>query len=310
MGQIYQYQPNTQSKGIWESIQVDAQSRVIFSDIQGPAIIQKLWLSTFPFEDKDNLELANQVFIHLYWENSDRPAVSAPLSDFFCQSLRLQAIDNHFFQATNNQLLFTTTLPMPFRHAAKLEIENRLDKSFELFFGIDLEFKEIDKDAMYLHTHWQQINDLPPDEPFMLLPALTGQGRYLGTHLSLYQRNIHPNWPWYTRPVTVYLDASTPGKEPSLYIKTLDDFFGSAWWDREPEHHVYSFPYFGRPVVELAANGDLEIALYKYHIPDSLWFHESIQIEIGKNWNWGNQVIGNGTWTTTSFLYLKAPSKE
>ncbi|MEM9144087.1 MAG: DUF2961 domain-containing protein, partial [Bacteroidota bacterium] len=139
---------------------------------------------------------------------------------------------------------------------------------------------------------------------------LKGQGRYLGTHLSLFQRKPNKNWSWYTRPITVNLDSKSNIEQPSLYIKTLDDFFGSAWWDREPEHNIYTYQHFGRPLVETDLKGDLKILLYKYNIQDALWFAENIKITIGKNWNWDNQKIGEGDWTTTSFLYLKAPSKE
>ncbi|MEM1405551.1 MAG: hypothetical protein AAGG59_02155 [Bacteroidota bacterium] len=66
----------------------------------------------------------------------------------------------------------------------------------------------------------------------------------------------------------------------------------------------------GRTLVEIDINGELRILLCKNHIQDLLWFHESVRIKIRKNWNWRNQKIRDGDWATTSFLYLKAPSKE
>ena len=104
--------------------------------------------------------------------------------------------------------------------------------------------------------------------------------------------------------MTVFLDTKTR-KEPALHIKTLDDFFGSGWWDREPEHNTYAYPFIGRPLVETDQNGSLQIVLYKYHVNDPWWFHESIRVEIGENWNWGNQHISSGDWTTTAFFCLK-----
>ncbi|MEM8568798.1 MAG: DUF2961 domain-containing protein [Bacteroidota bacterium] len=302
MGQIFNYQEDIESKSIWESTMVKANSSVVFSEITGPGIIMKLWLTTFPSNDKENIELAENVTLNIYWENSKTAAVSVPLSDFFCQSLRLQALENCFFHSTNNQILFASIIPMPFRKKAKLEVRNDLDKDFELFFGLDIEFKELEQNTMYLHTYWQKLNYLSPDEQFLLLPELKGRGRLLGTHLSLIQRNPLENWPWYTRPITVHLDSKS---EPGLYVKTLDDFFGSAWWDREPEHNTYTYQYIGRPLVEMDMEDNLKVALYKYNVQDPLWFHESIKIEIGENWNWGKQKIGSGDWTTTSFLYLK-----
>ena len=305
MDQIFNYQENKSSRGIWESTMVKAHSSVVFSEITGPAIIQKLWLTTFPSSQQEDIELAENVMLNIYWENSKSAAVSAPLSDFFGQSLKLQALENHFFHATNNQVLFASTIPMPFRGKVKLEVSNKLDKDFELFFGVDLEFAEVGPDALYLHTCWQKSNHLSADDPFLLLPELTGHGRFLGTHLSLIQRDPLNNWPWYTRPITFSLDGRS---EPGLYIKTLDDFFGSAWWDREPEHNTYTYQYIGIPLVETGENGLLKVGLYRYHVQDPMWFHSRIKIEIGKNWNWGNQKIGSGDWTTTAFFYLERPS--
>ncbi len=304
MEQLYNYQENIQSKSLWDSAIVKAHSSVVFSELTGPGIIQKLWLTTFPINEKKDLELAQKVTMNIYWEDHQTAAISAPLSDFFCQPLKLQAIENHFFHATNNQVLFASTIPMPFRKSARLEVKNELDQELELFFGIDLELRAIEESAMYLHAHWQLSKALSPEKSFLMLPEITGRGRYLGTHLSLVQRSPLKNWPWYTRPITVDLDGHP---EPALYIKTLDDFFGSAWWDREPKHQAYAYQFMGRPLVETDLEGNLKIALYKYHVQDSLWFHERIKIEIGKNWNWGNQKIANGDWTTTSFFYLQDP---
>lgn len=310
MGQIYNYQDDSASKSFWKSALVQAKSSSVFFSTDGPGVINKLWLTTFPSNKKEDMELANHLILNIYWDASIKAAVSVPLADFFCQPLKLQEIENHFFNASNNQLLFNTTIPMPFRQNARFEIINNSDKEIELFYGIDLEFKAIDKDAMYLHAYWQHFDNLASDKPFLLVPQLKGKGRYLGTHVSLVQNEVLDNWPWYTRPITILLDAKADDDNPSLYIKTLDDFFGSGWWDREEHHNTYTHEYSGRPLVVLDDADKLSIALYKYHVQDPLWFKESISIEIGENWDWGNQKIGAGNWATTSFFYLSEPESE
>ncbi len=311
MGQIFVYDDQeARSQGFWESAKVGADSAVVFLEVDGPGVVNQLWLTTFPVNEQEDLDLANKLVLNIYWEDSDKPAISVPVADFFCQPLKLQAISNHFFQSTNNQLLFASTIPMPFRKAARFEVVNRSDKDIELFYGIDVEFKAQDDNAMYLHAYWQKADDLDPDDGMLLLPQVKGKGRYLGTHLSLFQKQVLKTWPWYTRPISVRLDSKSAEDAPSLYIKTLDDFFGSAWWDREATHNTYTYPYIGRSLVELDEANNLSIVLYRYHVQDPLWFKESISIEIGKNWNWGNQKIGKGNWATTSFFYLDQPDSE
>ena len=144
MGQIYNYEDNTESKGFWKSTVIQARSSTSFFDIKGPGIINKLWLTTFPSNETQDMELANNLIINMYWDNSKEAAVSVPIADFFCQPLKLQAIENHFFNSTNNQLLFDTNIPMPFRQNARFELINNSNKEVELFYGIDVEFKAID----------------------------------------------------------------------------------------------------------------------------------------------------------------------
>lgn len=308
--QVYNFQEEITSKSFWESEIIKAKSSTTFFNTTGSGVINKLWLTSFPSSKKEDIELANNLILKIYWENSSKAAVSVPLADFFCQPLQLKAIENHFFNASNNQLLFNTTIPMPFRKQARFELVNNSDKEIELFYGIDLVFKEIDKKAMYLHAYWQEFKNLAPDQGFLVLPKLNGKGRYLGTHISLSQKEVIENWPWYTRPITIALDAKQKEDAPSMYIKTLDDFFGSGWWDREEKHEAYAFEYTGRPLVEIDDSNNLLIAFYRYHVQDPLWFKESIMIEIGKNWNWGNQEIGNGNWATTAFFYLDKPERD
>ncbi|MDW3195690.1 MAG: DUF2961 domain-containing protein [Cytophagales bacterium] len=307
MEPIFNYKANAQFKGIWESKIVKGQTTEIFSEIHGPGIVQHFWLTTFPVNREVDLALANDLVLNIYWDHCDHPAVSVPLADFFCQPLKLQLINNHFFRSTNDQLLFTTTIPMPFLEMARFELINQSEREIELFFGIDVEFKTLIREAMYLHAHWQKTNDLQTGQSFNILPSITGMGRYLGTHMAVQQNNVLKNWPWYTRPITVRLDAKSAEDLPSLYIKTIDDFFGSGWWDREVPHNTYMFPHVGRSLIELDDNDHLSTVMYRYHVQEALWFHESISVEIGFNWNWGNQQIGKGDWATTAFFYLRAP---
>ena len=101
MGQIYNYEDNTESKGFWKSTVIQARASTSFFDIKGPGILTKLWLTTFPSNETQDMELANNLIINMYWDNSKEAAVSVPIADFFCQPLKLQAIENHFFNSIN-----------------------------------------------------------------------------------------------------------------------------------------------------------------------------------------------------------------
>ncbi len=82
MGQIYEYQQNTISKGFWEADIVKAGSSKDFCIINGLGLINKLWLTTFPTNERKDIELANDLTINIYWDDSKKAAISVPIADF------------------------------------------------------------------------------------------------------------------------------------------------------------------------------------------------------------------------------------
>ncbi len=60
----------------------------------GPGIIDRIWLTV----DERDPEMLRSLIIKMYWDGSDKPAVSVPLGEFFCNGLnRLTVFENSFF---------------------------------------------------------------------------------------------------------------------------------------------------------------------------------------------------------------------
>jgi hypothetical protein len=305
---IYEYQENASSQIFWAYDTLAPNGKMDFLKINDQGVINRFWWTTFPKKnDQENLNLAQEILLNIYWDNSDKPAISVPIADFFCQPNQLGLVENHFFNSTNDQLVFNSMIPMPFRTNARFELVNYHDEQIVFFYGVDLELKELNKNTLYLHSYWQYFTDLPADSSFYVLPEIEGRGKYLGTHFGLHQKNVLKNWPWYTRPTSIFLDKTETSNEPNLFIYTLDDYLGSGWWDREQTHEVFNFEYTGRPVVSLDDEDNLTIVMYRYHVIDPLWFSQNMSFQVGKNFNWENQKIGNGHWATTAFFYLDKP---
>ena len=308
--EIYEFRDGASAKGFWAFDTLKVGESKNFIRLDGPGVINKLWWSTFPLTKEKNNHLAQNIILNIYWDDSDKAAVSVPLADFFCQPLQLQAVENHFFNSTNDQVVFNSLIPMPFRTHARLELLNRSDIELVFFYALDVEYKTLSENSMYLHAHWSRYSDIPIDSGFAILPKIKGKGRYLGTHIALHQQNVLENWPWYARPTVIDIDLEGDSREHALFIFTLDDFIGSGWWDRESEHNSYSHDYTGRPLVKMDSVNNLSTVLYRYHVNEPLWFKENISFFIGRNWNFENQKIGNGTWNTTAFFYLDRPKND
>ncbi|MCK5134476.1 MAG: DUF2961 domain-containing protein [Bacteroidales bacterium] len=96
-------------------------------NINGEGVINRFWCTYLPTTEEVNNYLGRALVLNIYWDGSETPAVSAPFADFFCQPMKLQAIDNHFFNSsTEKEILF--------------------------WFGADVEFKKLNNNSLYLHA--------------------------------------------------------------------------------------------------------------------------------------------------------------
>ncbi|GEM_PF-3003162 len=309
--QIYEYQEDSRTKSFWDGDTVQSKGKKDFLNVDGQGVITRLWWTAWPKENaEENLRFAQQMILNVYWDGSDKAAISVPIADFFCQPLNLQLFDNYFFNSTNDKLVFNAMIPMPFRQNARFEVVNYSNEEVVFWFGADLEMKELEDNNLYLHAYRQILEDVPQDSAFFILPEVSGKGKFLGVHLGLNQQNVLENWPWYTRPVSISLDKKGEAEKPDMFINTIDDYFASGWWDREQKHETYDFDFTGRPYLSVDENNNLRISMYRYHVRDPFWFSENLSFKIGENWNFGDQEIGNGDWSTTVFFYLDDPQNN
>lgn len=298
--EVYEMQKNAKSKVYWEYDTLPPMENYNIYNIKGEGVINRIWCTFLPTNDNKNNYLGRALVLNIYWDGSETPAVSAPLADFFCQPLKLQEMDNHFFNSSNKFCVLNSLIPMPFRKSARIEITNDTESEILFWFGTDVEFKKISKESLYLHAYWHRFNDISVDTEFTILPEIQGNGRYLGTHIALNQQNVQERWPWYTRPVQIYLDPENESDKPSVYINTLDDFVCSGWWARKQEHKAYSSSFTGRPLVQTDSTSNLSVVMYRYHVQDPLWFNKSVSFKVGPAY-W---EAASGDWSTTSFFYL------
>lgn len=215
--------------------------------------------------------------------------------------MKMTPVENHFFTSSNGLCVFNSLIPMPFRESARIEMVNDGKAEVSIWYQIDVEFKDVGEEAMYLHAYWQRWIDIEPKMKMNVLPEVHGKGRYLGTHWGLHKPEVKDSWPWYTRAARIFVDPTEEDTSPNLFIGTLDDFVCTAWWSREDEREGYDFLYTGRPLTVKNESGDLEVSFYRYHVLDPIWFHKSVSFTIS------GQKKQDGVpadWCSTAFFYL------
>lgn len=236
-------------------------------DIRGAGTIKRIWLT---FSDRSP-EMLRSLRIEMFWEGSDKPAVSAPVGDFFGIGIgKRLPFENALFSDPEGRS-FNCIIPMPFKEQARITLTNESGKDLiALFYDVDLLMEPHGANMLYFHTYWSRANPTTLAEDFKILPEIEGKGRYLGTNIGILTNDKYPGSWFGEGEVKIYLDGDT--EYPSLVGTGTEDYIGTAYGQGTFAHR-----YQGSPVASPETG---EYAFYRYHIPDPVYFRKSILVSI------------------------------
>lgn len=104
------------------------------ADIQGSGTIRRIWMTAVHHKSP---EVLRGVKIEVYWEDARRPAVQAPLGDFFCHSLgHAVPFENACFSSPEGRS-FNCIVPMPFRKRARIVLKNESKQEHWVHYEVD-----------------------------------------------------------------------------------------------------------------------------------------------------------------------------
>lgn len=252
---------------------VKSGEKLVLMDVKGAGIINRMWLSgTIPRSE----EQRRMVRIDMYWDGATKPAVSAPIGDFFGLGLGLSVpFENALFSNPESKS-FNFNIPMPYRKSAKIVITNESPAHALVWYDVNYTvLDKLPKDAMYFHAFWQRNPQTELGKDYEVLPKVTGTGRYLGTNIGVIGDTAYRNTWFGEGEVKVYLDGDT--QQPTLVGTGTEDYIGSGWGQGE-----YAHRYQG----SLVSDDKNDVyAFYRYHIPDPVYFHQDCKVTL--------QQIGN-----------------
>ena len=254
----------------------------ILLDMKGPGIINRIWMTV----SERNPEMLRALKIRIYWDNASIPAVSVPLGDFFCNGgATMTVFENCFFSNPEGRSM-NSSVPMPFRTAARIVVVNESAKNLtHLFFDINLtRLKEWNTDMLYFHCFWNRENPTVLGKDYTVLPETKGEGRFLGVSFGIYDNPVYKgNW-WGEGEMKFYLDGDRD--YPSLCGTGVEDYVGAAWG-----LGAFSNRYQGCSI----AGKDRLWSFYRFHVPDPVLFSESCRVTL--------QQIGGGDYDKVLELY-------
>ena len=247
---------------------IRAGESVTLLDIAGPGMINRIWAT---INDRSP-EMLRSLKIEMFWDKSEKPAVSAPFGDFFGVGLgRRTAFENALFTDPEGRS-FNCFIQMPFRKSARVVLTNESSKDLTmLFYDIDLiKFRDWHEDYLYFHCYWHRDTATTPGEDFQILPKVSGKGRFLGSNIGIHANPAYKNHWWGEGEVKMFVDGDTD--LPTLVGTGTEDYIGTAWGQGK-----FCTRYTGC----LVADGEKrQWAYFRYHIPDPIYFKSDIKVTI------------------------------
>ncbi len=239
----------------------------ILLDTKGAGIIQRIWLTI----DNRSPAMLRSLRLEMYWDGDPKPAVAAPLGDFFGVGLgRKLAFQNALFSDPEGKS-FNCNIPMPYRTAARIVLVNDGSKAEMLFYDIDfLQVASHASDVMYFHTFWSRDRKPELGKDYGILPGVRGKGRFLGVNMGLITDPLYEKSWWGEGEVKVYLDGDSDF--PTLCGTGSEDYLGSGWGQGKVINQFQGC---------LVAGGKYrQWAFYRYHIPDPIYFSSDCKVTI------------------------------
>lgn len=243
-------------------------AKKVVLDVKGAGIIERIWMAGSVVA---NREQKRSVRIDMFWDGAAKPAVSAPIGDFFGLGLGLNSPFQNSLFASPEGRSYNCTIPMPYRTSAKIEITNEASSFVTIWYDVDfISMPKLVDNPLYFHTYWSRSPETKIGKDFEILPKVNGNGRYMGANIGVIG-NPKYNGTWFGEgEVKMYLDGDK--NFPTLVGTGTEDYIGTGGGQR-----LFYGPYFGSLVAD--EKNDL-YAFYRYHTVDPVYFHKDCRVTI------------------------------
>jgi len=262
------------------SIRIEPGETRVLGRIEGMGAIQQIWLTSANLRWRD-------LILRIWWDDQEHPSVESPLGDFFCCGWNQYAQVSSLAVCVNPGRAFNCYWEMPFRKAARIEIENRDPDNFGIiYYQINYTLTDVPEDAAYFHAQFRRTNPLPFKEDYTILEGVRGQGHYVGTYMAWGVNNS--GW-WGEGEIKFFMDGDKAF--PTICGTGTEDYFCGAYnFDggnvdptMDARYREFTTPYAGLPQVirpDGVYRSQQRFGMYRWHLSDPVRFASDLRVTI------------------------------
>jgi hypothetical protein len=256
----------------WDNFRVAPGQTHVLLDEQGPGVITHIWITFLGPEPQDWAKQGSanhqEMLLRMFWDGNPRPAVEAPLGDFFasCFGQRREVVSLPV--VVDDGDAYNCFWQMPFRKSARIEIVNQSEKPISLlYYNIDwIKKTKLPKGTPYFYAQYRQEYPAEHGKDYVLLDT-KGKGHYVGTVLAVRTRS--PSW-FGEGDEKIYIDGEA---KASIWGTGTEDYFLCAWGLKQT-----STPYFGVPYFDQWGIVGGHTSAYRWHLNDPIVFNKGIKV--------------------------------
>jgi len=271
--------------GNHDYLEIATGDSAVLLDLAGPGEVRRFWV-TVASRDPDYLR---RIALKMYWDGETNPSVEAPLGDFFGDGFAKKRYTAFLMGESSGG--FYCYLPMPFRHHARIVVENGTGRPIDaLYYNVDLVTGlDLPRDVATLHAWWHRDPRTTSRAPHLIAEA-RGRGWFVGTEYGV--QSAAKNLSFLEGDEIFTIDGEKRGQGTGT-----EDYFNSGWYfDEGP----YAGPFHGL----IIKNDTLgRIVAYRWHILDRIPFYRSLKVEIEH----GDQNTEVADYATVGFWYQTEP---
>ncbi len=244
-------------------ITVPGTSTVTLMDVDGPGVIQHVWVTVDSRSYRD-------LILRFYWDGETTPSVECPVGDFFCNGWKTRVNILALPINVNPSGGFNCYFPMPFRKHARVTVENRAPQDQGgFFYAINYALCDVGPGEACFHAQFRRTNPLPYKQDYVILDGVRGRGHYVGTYMA-WQQNSQ-GW-WGEGEFKAFIDGDTDF--PTICGTGTEDYFGGAWGFGAN----FSAPFLGYPLGSCDGRPGNRHGLYRFHILDPIRFRSDLRV--------------------------------